>query len=109
MLYKVAALDQASDHLLTFTEFLDDFSELYDHPPCVRMLAWACYAIGTTAKRGQSAGRAGFLGMGRSGNAAVSAKIDLSAILNYEYIDQVGHPFQLENPTANHAQGRAFS
>ena len=87
-LYKVAKLDD-EDHLFSFPEFLDRFSELYSHPPVVRMLAWCCYAVRASG---------------------VMEKMDLSAILGYEYVDQIGLPFLLESPSEKgHAQGRAFS
>ncbi|CAD7925071.1 unnamed protein product [Amoebophrya sp. A120] len=89
VMYQVALLD-TKDELCPYREFTEvHMPELSAVPPVVRMLAWCSYILEQT---------------GHSNSA-----IDLSPILSCEYVDQVGYPFQLQDPGLNHAHGRAFS
>jgi len=97
-LFNVAAMDEANDDACSFHEFSQRMPRsLFFAPPGVRLLCWSAYMAGLKAKQA-------------GGAAPLPSGASLAAIVEYEYVDQVGTPFQLcEAASCNLSRGRAFS
>jgi hypothetical protein len=94
-LYRFAALDD-KDEFCSLTEFLLRTPRVYDAAPAVRLLAWAGYMLYKASLKGKPASQ---------------TNISLNSILNSEFVDQVGVPFQLRDAVGagKSARGYAFT
>jgi len=107
-LFNVAALDEGPDELCSILEFVSRMPrELQCAAPQARQLCWCCYVLAFKKyANAQLIPDVPFPGADDS----VSTPVNLGVFLEYEYVDQVGTPFQLREAAAgNLSRGRAFS
>jgi len=99
-LFNVAVLDERLDELCSILEFVSRMPrELQCAAPQARQLCWCTYIL-AQRKRGKK----------ELPSENGEMHLNLGVFLEYEYVDQVGTPFQLREPAVgNLARGRAFS